>query len=100
MHVQTQCAWKSHAAGLFDSLHLEQCKVQGRLGSRTGSGAEAVHAGCAENEHCTDLEKLVIHCKHFPGLLASEDSLEQATAELDRTYEQVGVFCHSARPLL
>ena len=30
-----------------------------------------------------------MHCKHFPGLLASEGSLEQASTELDRTYEQV-----------
>ena len=41
-----------------------------------------------------------MHCKHFPGLLASEGSLEQATAELDRTYEQVRVHWPSARPLL
>ncbi len=30
-----------------------------------------------------------MHCKHFRGLLASEGSLEQASTELDRTYEQV-----------
>ena len=41
-----------------------------------------------------------MHGKHFPGLLASEGSLEQATAELDRTYEQVRFHCPSARPLL
>jgi hypothetical protein len=49
---------------------------------------ELILALCAENEHITDLDKLVMHCKHFPGLLASEGSLEQASAELDRTYEQ------------
>ena len=42
----------------------------------------------AENEHHAGLDKLVLHCKHFPGLLASEGSLEQASTELDRTYEQ------------
>ena len=41
-----------------------------------------------------------MHCKHFPGLLASEGSLEQATAELDRTYEQVRAHSPSTRPLL
>lgn len=41
-----------------------------------------------------------MHCKHFPGLLASEGSLAQATAELDRTYEQVRAHCPSARPVL
>ncbi|CAL5223875.1 g6466 [Coccomyxa viridis] len=43
----------------------------------------------AENEHHAGLDKLVLHCKHFPGLLASEGSLEQASTELDRTYEQI-----------
>lgn len=51
--------------------------------------SELILALCAENELVTDLDKLVMHCKHFPGLLASEGSLEQASAELDRTYEQV-----------
>ena len=50
---------------------------------------------CAENQQVTDLDKLVMHCKHFPGLLASEGSLEQASAELDRTYEQASAsYCH------
>jgi hypothetical protein len=50
--------------------------------------SELIMALCAENEQVTDLDKLVMHCKHFPGLLASKGSLEQASAELDRTYEQ------------
>ena len=58
------------------------------LGNYTGSLLNFL-GPFAENEHHTGVDKLVMHCKHFPGLLASDGSLEQASAELDRTYEQV-----------
>ena len=55
--------------------------------------AEGFGGVYAENEHHAGLDKLLMHCKHFPGLLASEGALEQASAELDRTYEQASCSC-------